>query len=317
MTMHKNARLARAFGQFLFAAAFALAIAPQQAWACACGCGVFEVGAGSMRPSGKGGTVSIEDDFMNQNRNWSGSSRASADDNEDKQIRSNFTTVGVQYMFNRAWGVMGEAPVTERKFRTDDGMGGIDAFKHAALGDIRLMGVYSGFSPDMSTGVTFGVKLPTGDWKDANFDRDTAIGSGSTDLLLGAYHQGSLCKSGKIAYFVQGLWTRPVADQGGYRPGQELDGAFGIYFNGASIGGGKVRISPILQLIASQRARDTGPQADPADSGYTRVMLSPGLEFDTDNWKLYGDVEFPIYQHVNGDQLVPPELFRIVLTRNF
>ena len=46
----------------------------------------------------------------------------------------------------------------------------------------------------MSTGLIFGVKLPTGDWKFAGFDRDTEIGSGSTDVLVGGYtwidHEG-------------------------------------------------------------------------------------------------------------------------------
>ncbi len=308
----------RALPKALITVSFALAFVPGTSWACACGCGVFEVGAGSFRPGGAGGTAYLEYDFSDQNRNWSGASRAPAGDNADKEIRTNFFTAGGQYMFNRSWGVMAEAPFWRRRFRTEDeATTEIGTFDQTALGDIRLMGVYSGFSPDMSSGVMFGVKFPTGPFHVAGFDRDTAIGSGSTDLLLGAYHQGNLCSSGHFSYFVQGLWDRPIAYQGDYRPGQEFDGAFGIYYNGIEMRQGSVRIAPVLQLIASARARDAGSEANPGDSGYSRLLLSPGIEFDTDEWKLYADVEFPIYEHVNGNQLVAPELFKIRLSRNF
>ncbi len=43
----------------------------------------------------------------------------------------------------------------------------------------------------MSSGLSLGVKLPTGDWTYPNFDRDTSIGTGTTDLLLGGYHLGT------------------------------------------------------------------------------------------------------------------------------
>jgi hypothetical protein len=306
----------RTMGPAVAAAALLFGLAPNNAFACACGCGVFEVGAGSMRPTDTGGSVSLEYDYLNQTHNWSGTSSAPSADNEDKQVRSSFFTLGGQYMFNRAWGVEVEAPYTTRRFRTDDGSG-VETFDHSAFGDLRLMGVYTGFSPDMSTGVTFGVKLPTGDWKYGGFDRDTAIGSGSTDLLLGGFHQGSLCNSSNFVYFVQGLWDRPVSYQGGYRPGQEFDGALGVYMRGATLANGAVRVAPVLQLIGSVRGHDGGPEGDPDSTGYSRLLLSPGIEFDTDDWRLYADVEFPIYQNMNGDQLVAHDQFKVVVSRRF
>ena len=47
--------------------------------------------------------------------------------------------------------------------------------------------MYTGFSKDMSKGLIFGVKLPTGDYTAANFDRDTQIGTGSTDSSSAAF----------------------------------------------------------------------------------------------------------------------------------
>lgn len=289
---------------------------PVQALACACGCSIFDVGAGALLPNGPGGVAYVEYDFMDQNRNWSGTSGAPASANSDKQIRSNFVTLGAQYMLNHAWGVMVEVPVWDRLFRTDDG-GGVEAHQHAALGDIRLKGVYSGFSADMSTGVIFGVKLPTGDYKYAGFDRDTALGTGSLDLLLGGYHTGHLTHDGLWSYFAQAMVQIPVTSTGGYRPGRDLNAAVGVRYHGATFAGGRMRLTPLLQVIASARGHDAGVRADPPNSGYSRLLISPGLALDVDAWRLYGDVELPVYQQVRGDQLVAPALFKMVLSRSF
>ena len=119
-------------------------LAPSLAEACACGCGVFDVGTGAMFPDGSGGMAFAEVDFMDQNKNWSGTSRAPADNNADKQVRTAFYTVGAQYMFNRSWGVSIDVPYWSRKFTTQDpDTGDIATFDHAALGDIRIRGIYT------------------------------------------------------------------------------------------------------------------------------------------------------------------------------
>lgn len=299
------------------AALLSLLILPQTALACACGCSVFSVGAGSLLPTDHGGDVWVEYDHMDQNKNWSGDKAAPAADNSDKQIKTDFLTLGGQYMFSCGWGVMVEAPVWSRDFRTDVGGGVIDSFHALSLGDIRISAVYTGFSKAMTTGVTFGLKLPTGDYHAAGYDRDTQIGSGSTDLLLGAYHVGALNRDETLTYFAKGQWEIPFTSVGDYRPGQTLDAAVGVIYKAASLDDDKASLSPLLQLIGSARAHDAGDAADPVDSGYSRLLLSPGLELRTDKWRLYGDVKFPIYQHVRGNQLVAPELFTVVVSRSF
>ena len=52
-------------------------------------------------------------------------------------------------------------------------------------------------------------------------------------------------------------------------------------------------------------------------SGYQRLMLSPGVEYDVNNIKLYGDVEIPVYQHVNGNQLTAPVMYKFIVGYNF
>jgi hypothetical protein len=185
----------RSFGHSLAKAALlsgvvALTLTPQKALACACGCGVFEIGTASLLPSEPGVTTFLEYDYSDQNRNWSGTSSAPASGNSDKEIQTHFFTVGAQYMSEKGWGIMVEVPYWQRHFETDPGTGVI-SIDHGSIGDIRIQASYSGFFDDMSTGISVGLKLPTGDYKDQQFDRDTEIGTGSTDIILGAFHHGA------------------------------------------------------------------------------------------------------------------------------
>ena len=299
------------------AVAIALAI-PAGADACACGCGGFGVGAGNLIPLAGGGTVYVEADYLDQNRNFAGDHRALAANNDDKQIQTEFVTVGGQYSLTADWRVAAELPIENRVFRTADDDGGVDRFEHAAIGDVRLTATYSGLARDHRTGVTFGVKLPTGDFKYPGFDRDTEIGTGSTDLLLGVYHLGDLNTARTWTYFAQARAQVTLATQGGYKPGNEVDGAVGVSYGGLGAVTDRVKFTPLLQLEGSIRATDSGPStADSQGSGYQRVLIAPGVEIAVGKWKLYGDVAIPLYQHVNGNQLTAPVLLKAVLSRSF
>jgi hypothetical protein len=268
-----------------------------------------------MFPSGKGGMVYLDYDYMDQIRNWSGTSKATESDNADKGLRTSFINAGVQYMFNRSWGIQTQLPFDHRFLKTTDDSGDIISIHHSALGDLRLEGIYTGFSPDLSTGITFGFKLPTGDWRFSHLDRDTELGTGSTDALIGFFHRGSITPDDRFDYFVQDRLDQPFLTQGGYRPGTENDAAIGVYLNGWSIS--RMKITPVAQILYSYRSRDRGRAADPTDSGYERLLLSPGIELDYKRVMVYFDVEFPVYQHANGDQLVANALFKTTVSYRF
>ena len=173
------------------------------ALACACGCSVFDVGGLDLpQEQDHGGRVFFEYWSGNQTQNYVGSSKASPALNNDKQINTQWYNVGFSYSFNRDWGVMVRVPTVNRSLTTDTGPpDGIQTFNSKDIGDVEVMGMYTGFFKDLSTGIMFGVKLPTGTYTAPGFDRDTQIGSGSTDLLLGAFHRGLLSGDNAWQYF--------------------------------------------------------------------------------------------------------------------
>jgi hypothetical protein len=288
------------------AAVLALSL-PGTATACACGCGVFQVGTNSMLPTTmqSGSTLFAQFDYMNQNQDWSGNSRAPAAANSDKKIRTLFQTVGLQTLFNRDWGLRIEVPYWQRHFSTLNDAGNPASFDHGAVGDIRVMGTYTGFSPDRSSGMLFGAKLATGNWTYHGFDRDTEIGTGTTDLLVGGYHQWKFATNMSWSGFVQAIADLPANSRQGYRPGNEIDAAIGAYPEGWRVGD-NAQLTPILQALVSLRQHDRGTQADPANSGYQRLLIAPALELQWQRIRMDASVAVPVYQHVRGYQLVAP-----------
>jgi hypothetical protein len=225
-------------------------------------------------------------------------------------------------MFDRSWGLQVEVPYDYRYFKTTGGASGSDivSLNWAALGDMRVQGIYTGFSPDMSAGVTFGFKLPTGDYthNDAfgDIDRDTELGTGSTDVLLGGFDRDNLPGNHGLTWFAQALLDLPVITRNDYRPGIELDAAAGIYYKGWLVR--HLKITPVAQVIGSERTSDEGANAaHPVASGYQRIMLSPGIEFDMHPVSFYADVEVPVFQDFRGNQVVAPWLVKATVSYHF
>ncbi len=321
------------------------------ALACACGCSVFDVGGlESPQEQDHGGRIFFEFWSGDQTENYIGSSKASNAANTDKEINTQWYNVGFSYNFNRDWGVMVRVPTTNRALTTETDFafpGQIQTFRSTDIGDIEVMGMYTGFFPDMSSGVMFGLKFPTGPYSTPGIDRDTQIGTGSTDLLLGGFHRGLLTGDNAWQYFAQVMWRQPflyrdTADPQGffdgnagvvqsYHPGMQVDGAAGILYNNWYHVLGFDKITPLGQVIISHRNPDSGTGADPFNSGFDRVMLSPGIEFtkvldEANNrvLKTYFDIEIPVYYRANAannagteGQLVAPYLIRIVTSYNF
>jgi len=233
----------------LLVVALCLAAAPSTSWAYAESGGVFDVGFAALPPTRPGGVVSLEYDSLDQGKDWSGARRASYAANPDKDIGTEFFTGAIRYMVDPSWGFEISAPVARRHLVTTDEHGVVGGADNGAIGDIRARGVYSGFSPGMSSGLTFGLKLPTGPFRTPDFARDSQIGAGGTDLLLGAYHKGRIATGGAWSWFSNGAWDEPLLDSGGYRPGAEIDAALGAAYDGWSVGG--LRVAPFAQAVGT------------------------------------------------------------------
>lgn len=310
-----------------------------EAIACACGCGVFDVGADMIPPQSGSGSIWLRYDFMDQHENWEGDSKAPASDNQDKRIYTNFYTVGGDYSLSEDWTVMAEVPTYQRSLTTtDDGTvagppGSIYTGHIFDMGDMELSATYTGLFPDLSTGLMFGVILPTGNYTGPNgplggpeFDRDSLPGTGATSLMFGGFHAGQLTFDGTVGYFAQFRYTNAIFTRDEYRPGNELDVALGVNYNFSQVGP-FTNIAPTLSLINSDRNHDSGANADPLNSGYKRLLIAPGLSVQLNQWRVYADVEVPVYQHTNAassaaiegtsGQLVAPVLYKAELAYDF
>jgi hypothetical protein len=347
--VRRHARRIAQLASLVVALAAAYAFTTTAANACACGCSVFDVGGGLLpQETDHGGRVWFEYWSQDQTQNYVGSSKAPAALNSDKEIKTAWQSFGASYMFNRDWGFMVRVPYTERTLTTDTGTAaGIVSFPSKSFGDVEIMGMYTGFFKDMSTGIMYGVKLPTGTFTAPGLDRDNQIGTGSTDLLLGGFHRGLLTGDNAWQYFMQAMWRYPFLFQAApdpqgffdgnpgvvqtYFPGMQVDGAAGILYNNLYNVLGFDKITPLGQIVISHRNHDTGTGSDPLNSGFDRVMLSPGIEFtkvldEANNrvLKTYFDIQIPIYYRANSSdnagtegQLVAPYLLRIVVSYNF
>jgi Putative MetA-pathway of phenol degradation len=129
----------------------------------------------------------------------------------------------LQYLFNASWGVEVQTPYDFRSFSKKVG-GKIVTDNWNQFGDVRVEGLYTGFSPDLSAGLNLGVKLPTGDYKfDSKLvDRDTQLGTGSTDILVGGFYRHHVNLRARLFWFAQTELDWPVLTQEHYRPGLEL-----------------------------------------------------------------------------------------------
>lgn len=264
----------------------------------------------------------FEWDYQDQYRNWSGDSRSPAENNDDKGLKTRFYTMGLQYNITDKITLQLEVPWVDRIFSSLGGETGEQRVTHRwnQLGDMRVTGTYTGLLKDQSLGVSLGLKLPTGDFKHSapgiDVDRDTQVGTGSTDLLLGVFYHHRVTKRSNWWVFGQANLDIPMFSQDGYAPGLEADEALGFYYDGWSIGRAKIR--PIAQILASQRTHDAGRNAaQPVASGYERVLLSPGLEVDLHPVTVDANIEFPVYQYVTGNQLVAETLFKVSVSFHF
>ena len=216
--------------------------------------------------------------------------------------------LNLDYSFDEHWGVSLVVPYVDRDhehIHHHHGHQLPQAWNFTELGDVRLIGRYQFASQpfkDSRHGLKFGLKLPSGDHEVTNADgslaeRTLQPGSGTTDLILGAYFQHAGFDS-RLRWFGQVLWQQPLDERADFRPGYQLSLDAGL-----SYGLGE-RATALLQANAQVKGRDSGADAEREDSGSQTLAISPGIGYAlTPATQVYAFVQLPVYQYVNGVQL--------------
>jgi hypothetical protein len=298
-------------------AAVASLAASGEALACSsCGCTLNSDWSSQGYTVSKGFSMDLRYDYYSQTQLRSGTgtvdrgSIALPSEEEVQQSTLNRTVlIGLDYSPSRTWGVNVQIPYIDRPHSTiAEGDIDVSTSHTRGLGDIRVLARYQGFSPDLSWGVQFGLKIPTGRIDDVFhtgpqagelLDRGLQNGTGTTDLLFGVYNSGNL--SGPFGYFAHALVQAPLNARDGFKPGTGVTVSLGVRYRAKS-----GAFTPQLQLNFHTEQRESGPEADVDNSGATLAYVSPGVSFRlVQKLDGFAFAQLPIYQRVNGLQIEP------------
>ena len=253
-------------------------------------------------------------EYIDQDQPMSGSSKVGvgqipAHHDEVRTINRNWLAT-FDYTFNDKWGVAATLPVVDRDhthIHNHQGQQLVENWNFTEVGDVRVLGRRQWSSENRealridSYGVTFGLKLPTGATDVRNADGDLAEralqpGSGTTDLLLGAYLSRQLGPGS--SWFTAVQVQQPLNSHDNFKPGLRVGFDVGYRY------GASDKLTLMVQLNALYKDRDQGAEAEPDDSGGKFLFVSPGLSYViAKKVQLYGFVQLPLYQYVNGVQL--------------
>ena len=228
-----------------------------------------------------------------------------ADEVENLRTINKMIDASLDYTYNENFGVMLHLPFVTRDH----------AHYHASeLGDIRVVGRYRwplAEANHAGMGVKFGLKLNTGHGEAA-----PQPGNGSTDLIMGVFwHQAT--HGSDWSWFAQGTLQDSIKSSATFTPGNQinLDGGTRYAFNS--------KLNGLLQLNAQWNDTDSGTSAaltpaGTASSGGKSLAVTPGLSYAiTPSTQLYGLLQLPLYQYVNGEQLTARSSFSLGLGHRF
>lgn len=255
----------------------------------------------------------------------------------EKQTINRYLTLGLDYASSADWNFRLLVPYIGRSHTTYGAASNpltpdlVSGATVSGLGDIKIITSFQGLLPTHNLGVQLGVKLPTGDYGGPNasgtgvagrnpaafntgpnsqqaspdnlLDTSLQAGTGSTDLIIGAYYYQPVSQN--FDAFVNGQFQAALVhalNQPGedYRPGNLASVSFGIRYEADP------KIVPQLQVNVTRRYADAGALADAANSAGTVAYLSPGVSANVmKNTQMYGFVQLPLYSNLDGYQLFP------------
>jgi hypothetical protein len=243
----------------------------------------------------------------------------------EKGTINRYLTLGINYRPSADWNVNLLVPYVVRTHTTygtqlqpytpaETAPDQISGARVDNLGDIKLLGNYQGLLPTHNLGLQLGVKLPTGQYGTAAdfyngpnaggpLDASLQAGTGSTDIIVGAYYYQAVSQNFDI--FLNTQFQSAVAhkqNQPGndFRPGNSATFSVGLRYEA------NPRWIPQVQLNLLHKSRDQGALADSADTVGTVAYISPGLTVQvTRKLHAYSVIQVPVYSNLNGYQLFP------------
>jgi hypothetical protein len=318
--------------------ALCLSIVPATGWACAtCGCTVNSDAAMGYSAA-SGWRLNLEYTYIDQDELRAGTSTtgpAAVVNNPsnpalgggeiERQTVNRYLTLGLSYRPNADWNFNLLVPYVSRDHTTygnqsqpytpsESAPDQVSGAHVSNLGDIKLIGNYQGLLPTHNLGLQLGVKLPTGQYGTSvdfyngpnlgtPLDASLQAGTGSTDIIVGAYYYQAVSQDFDAFANVQfqSAVTHKMDEPGNdYRPGNTTTLSFGLRYEANPM------VIPQLQLNLSRKSADQGALADTTDTAGTVAYLSPGLTAQiVRKLHVYSVLQFPVYSNLSGYQLFP------------
>ena len=327
----------RRFAALTGSALISLATAPA-ALACAtCGC-TLSADAAAGYSALTGWRLNLEMDYIDQDQLRSGTGTATPEQvvnhpsnptlgggEIEKQTVNRYFTAGLSYTPTPDWNFNLLVPWIDRDHSTygtqlipympsDSAPDQVSSARVSSLGDIKLIASWQGLLPLHNLGLQLGIKMPTGDYgTHTNFyngpnagtplDASLQAGTGSTDVVLGAYWYQAVSQDFDV--FINGQYQLAVAEKqnqpgNDFKPGNTATVSFGLRYEESPV------VIPQLQVNLSHKSADEGALADTTDTAGTVAYLSPGVTLKVMNpLHAYAFVQIPVFSKLDGYQVFP------------
>jgi hypothetical protein len=309
-------------------AAACLAFIPA-AWGCAtCGC-TLNADAAMGYSAEPGWRLSFEYDYIHQDQLRSGTQAVSSvpDGHElEHDTLNRYLTLGIDYAPDSNWNIDLRIPYVIRthstygEYDSSEPLPPLSSSRSSSIGDVKLIGAFQGFLPMHNLGLQLGVKLPTGQYGTAvkfhsgplagtPLDASLQPGTGSTDVIVGAYYYQPISENFRA--FAEVQFQSAVAakqDEPGndFRPGNITTVSFGVRYERDP------RWIPQLQMNMTHKLLDQGALADSADTPGYVAYVSPGIDVQVfGNLRAFGFAQVPVYSDLVGYQVFPRYTFSL------
>ena len=208
----------------------------------------------------------------------------------------NTTQLYYQHSFSDALKVQAVLPYIQKTSSTS----GVTNDTSSGVGDAIVMARYTfwGDATQFAAAIV-GVKLPTGGKKTDSatgvFNPDLALGTGSTDPLLGAVYNHNI---GNWNYSADALYKFAGKGFDSYQFGNVLNLGLGCYYRLHD------NFNAGLGLSGEIMAADNDGNGTVDSTGGTVFFASPAVQYTLDNFYAELAYQLPVYRNFIGTQLV-------------